>query len=68
MRRKLNRNPEEMARRKKISEMLQALDISSMDDIKELYGQTIAQFMENSLGSTVFIHAGHHEKTGWPQD
>ena len=51
MRRKLNRSPEEMARREKISEMLQALDISSMDDIKELYRQTIAQFMENSLGS-----------------
>lgn len=51
MRRKLNRSPEEMARREKISEMLQALDISSMDDIKELYRQTIAQFMENSLGA-----------------
>jgi len=51
MRRKLNRSPEEMAQREKISEMLQALDISSMDDIKELYRQTIAQFMENSLGS-----------------
>ena len=41
MRRKLNRSPEEMARREKISEMLQALDISSMDDIKELYSQTL---------------------------
>ena len=42
-----------MAQREKISELLQSLDISSMDDIKKLYGQTIAQFMENSLGSAL---------------
>ena len=59
MRRKLNRSPEEMARREKISEMLQALDISSMDDIKELYRQTIAQFMENSLGSELDESLGY---------
>ena len=59
MRRKLNRSPEEMARREKISEMLQALDISSMDDIKELYRQTIAQFMKNSLGSELDESLGH---------
>ena len=59
MRRKLNRTPEEMARREKISEMLQSLDVSSMEDIRELYRQTIAQFMENSLESELDEELGY---------
>ena len=59
MRRKLNRTPEEMARREKISEMLQSLDVSSMEDIRELYRQTIAQFMENSLESELSEELGY---------
>lgn len=59
MRRKLNRTPEEMARREKISEMLKSLDVSSMEDIRELYRQTIAQFMENSLESELDDELGY---------
>ena len=59
MRRKLNRSPEEMARREKILEMLQALDISSMDDIQNLFKETIAEFMENWLESELDEELGY---------
>jgi transposase-like protein len=45
------RSPEEVARRAKIRELLQASDISSMDDIRNLFKETIAEFMENGLES-----------------
>ena len=44
-----NRSPEEQARRAKIRELLQASNISSMDDIHNLFKETIAEFMENGL-------------------
>ena len=44
-----NRSPEEMARRAKIRELLQESNISSMEDIQELFKETIAEFIENGL-------------------
>ena len=44
-----NRSPEEKARRAKIRELLQMANIESMDDIQDLFKETIAEFMENGL-------------------
>ena len=44
-----NRSPEENERRAKIRELLQARNISSMDDIQNLFKETIAEFMEDGL-------------------
>ena len=44
-----NRTPEENARREKIRELLQVANIGSMDDIQNLFKETIAEFMENGL-------------------
>ena len=44
-----NRSPEEKARRAKIRELLQMANIDSMDDIQDLFRETIAEFMENGL-------------------
>ena len=43
------RSPEEQARREKIRELLQTSGVSSMVDIQNLFKETIAEFMENSL-------------------
>ena len=40
-----NRTPEENARREKIRELLKTANIGSMDDIQNLFKETIAQFM-----------------------
>ena len=40
---------EENARREKIRELLQMANIGSMDDIQNLFKETIAEFMENGL-------------------
>lgn len=45
------RSPEEQARREKIRELLQSSGISSMEDIQNLFKETIAEFMENGLDS-----------------
>ena len=42
-----NRSPEEKARRAKTRELLQMANIDSMDDIQDLFKETIAEFMEN---------------------
>ena len=42
-----NRTPEENARQEKIRELLQMVNIGSMDDIQNLFKETIAEFMEN---------------------
>ena len=44
-----NRSPEEKARRGKIRELLQMANIDSMDDIQDLFKETIAEFMENGV-------------------
>ena len=43
------RSPEEQDRRAKIRELLQASNIGSMEDIQNLFRETIAEFMENGL-------------------
>ena len=47
-----NRTPEEKARREKIRELLQMANIGSMDDIQNLFKETIAEFMEKDRKST----------------
>ena len=49
MARKKDRSPEEIARREKIRELLQLANVGSMDDIHELFKETIGEFMENGL-------------------
>lgn len=44
-----NRTPEENARREKIRELLQMANIGNMDDIQNLFKETIAEFMEDGL-------------------
>ena len=58
MRRK-NRSPEEQARRAKIRELLQESNISSMDDIQNLFKETIAEFLENGLESELDEELGY---------
>ena len=54
-----NRSPEENARRAKIRELLQASNISSMEDIQKLFKETIAEFMENGLEAELDDELGY---------
>ena len=54
-----NRSPEENGRRAKIRELLQARNISSMDDIQNLFKETIAEFMENGLDAELDDELGY---------
>lgn len=54
-----NRTPEEKARRAKIRELLQASNVSSMDDIQNLFKETIAEFMENGLDAELDEELGY---------
>ncbi len=54
-----NRSPEEQARRAKIRELLQASNISSMEDIQDLFKETIAEFMENGLDAELDDELGY---------
>lgn len=54
-----NRGPEEQARRAKIRELLQESNISSMDNIQNLFKETIAEFMENGLESELDEELGY---------
>ena len=54
-----NRSPEEQAQRSKIRELLQESNISSMDDIQNLFKETIAEFMENGLESELDEELGY---------
>lgn len=53
------RTPEENERRAKIRELLQASNISSMDDIQNLFKETIAEFMENGLEAELDDELGY---------
>ena len=53
------RSPEEQARREKIRELLQISEISSMEDIQNLFKETIAEFMENGLDSELDDELGY---------
>ena len=54
-----NRSPEEQARRVKIRELLQESNISSMEDIQNLFKETIAEFMENGLDAELDDELGY---------
>ena len=53
------RTPEENARREKIRELLQLANIGSMDDIQDLFKETIAEFMEDSLDAELDEELGY---------
>ena len=53
------RSPEEAARREKIRELLEMAGVSGMDDIQQLFRETIAEFMENGLDSELDEHLGY---------
>ena len=61
-----NRTPEEKARRAKIRELLQESKISSMEDIQNLFKETIAEFMENGLDAELDEELGYEEGGGFP--
>ena len=54
-----NRSPEENARRAKIRELLLSSNISSMDDIQDLFKETIAEFMENGIEAELDDELGY---------
>ena len=54
-----NRTPEENARREKIRELLQMANIGSMDDIQNLFKDTIAEFTENGLNAELDDELGY---------
>ena len=54
-----NRSPEENARRAKIRELLLSSNISSMDDIRDLFKETIAEFMESGLEAELDDELGY---------
>ena len=53
------RTPEENARREKMRELLQLATVGSMDDIQELFKDTIAEFMENGLEAELDDQLGY---------
>ena len=53
------RSPEEQARRDKIRELLQSSGVSSMEDIQNLFKETIAEFMENGLDAELDDELGY---------
>ena len=54
-----NRSPEEQARRAKIRELLREGNISSMEDIQNLFKESIAEFMENGLDAELYEELGY---------
>ena len=59
MSRRKNRSPEEQARRAKIREFLHESNISSMEDIQNLFKETIAEFMEDGLDAELEDELGY---------
>lgn len=54
-----NRSPEENERRAKIRELLLSSNISSMEDIQDLFKETIAEFMESGLEAELDDELGY---------
>ena len=54
-----NRSPEEQERRAKIRELLQLSRVSSMEDIQNLFKETIAEFMEDGLDAELSEELGY---------
>lgn len=53
------RSPEKAARREKIRELLETTGVTGMDDIQQLFRETIAEFMETGLDSELDEHLGY---------
>ena len=53
------RSPEENERRAKIRELLLSSNISSMDDIQDLFKETISEFMESGLEAELDDELGY---------
>ena len=53
------RSPEEQARREKNRELLQSSGVSSMEDIQNLFKETIAEFMENGFDAELDDELGY---------
>ena len=53
------RSPEENERRAKIRELLLSSNISSMEDIQDLFQETIAEFMESGLEAELDDELGY---------
>lgn len=60
-----NRSPEEKAHRAKIRELLQMANIDSMDDIQDLFKETIVEFMENGLEAELDEDLGCSKYEKW---
>ena len=54
-----NRSPEEQERRAKIRELLHLSNIGSMEDIQNLFKETIAEFMEDGLDAELSEELGY---------
>lgn len=54
-----NRSPEETACRAKIRELLQESNISSMEEIQNLFKETISEFMKNGLDAELDEELGY---------
>ena len=53
------RSPEEAARREKIRELLELVGVNGMEDIQQLFRETIAEFMEDGLDAEMDEHLGY---------
>ena len=53
------RSPEEAARREKIRELLALSGVKGMEDIQQLFRETIAEFMESGLDAEMDEHLGY---------
>lgn len=56
---KRKRSPEDQARREKIRELLQISGVSEMEDIRNLFKETIAEFMEDGLDAELDEQLGY---------
>ena len=54
-----NRSREEQERRAKIRELLQLGNVSSMEDIQNLFKETIAEFIEEGLDAELSEELGY---------
>ena len=54
-----NRSPEEQERRAKIRELLHLSNIGSMEDIQNLFKETIAEVMEDGLNAELSEELGY---------
>ena len=53
------RSPEEAARREKIRELLAVSGVEGMEDIQQLFRETIAEFMESGLDAEMDEQLGY---------